>query len=377
MPEVKGARIGESMKIIFLAPASSTHTEKWVNTLSAKGVEVHLAYIKGHEPVEGHISEDVKLHPLSKGGGKAYYLCGKELRALANEIKPDLINAHYASGYGTLARMAHEHPVALSFWGSDIYEFPYKNALNRSIIKKNVRAADYIISTSHCMADEIRKVMGCPGMEIGITPFGIDTKLFKPSNEEKETGLITVGTVKALETVYRIDLLIDAFARTVELAKGTAFEGLLRLKIYGDGSCKDALQAQIESLGMDDYITLEGRIPNTEVPKAIEDMELFCAFSEKESFGVAVVEAMAMEVATLTSAAEGFCEVAEEGVTGRIVRSDDKEDYARAIFEMLEDRDKLAEMGVAGRKRAIELYDWDKNVDTMIDIYGNVLCEKE
>lgn len=361
------------MKVLFLAPGSSTHTEKWVNTLAAKGVEVHLVYIAGHEPVEGHISSAVQTYCLSKGGGKAYYLCGGELKKLAAKIKPDVINAHYASGYGTLARMANIHPLALSFWGSDIYEFPYKSGMNRKIIEKNVRNADYIISTSYCMADEIRKVMKAPDMEIGITPFGIDTELFCPKGKESEE--VIIGTVKALEPVYRIDLLVEAFSEAIKLAD-EELASKLRLKIYGDGSCREQLEAQIKELGLEGKAILEGKIPNTDVPKAIEEMELFCAFSEKESFGVAVIEAMAMKVATLTSAAEGFCEVAVDGETGVIVRSDEARDYAEKIIELLADEDRRRAMGEAGRARAVEIYDWDRNVDTMIEIYGKVAWAK-
>ena len=60
---------------------------------------------------------------------KGYYLNAPLLQRLAEKIKPDVVNAHYASGYGTLMRRAKLKNTVLSVWGSDVYDFPYKNRL--------------------------------------------------------------------------------------------------------------------------------------------------------------------------------------------------------------------------------------------------------
>ena len=89
------------MKILFLSAANSIHTVKWINALASRGHEVYLVYNKGHEPKMDQINKNIHQHQLKYKGGVGYYLNAKELRKLKKEISPDIINVHYASGYGT------------------------------------------------------------------------------------------------------------------------------------------------------------------------------------------------------------------------------------------------------------------------------------
>ena len=94
------------MKILFLSAANSVHTVKWVNTLAERKHEIHLVFNCGHAPSVDKIDGRVHLYQLKYSGTKGYYLNAKELKKLNKKINPDVINVHYASGYGTLARMA-------------------------------------------------------------------------------------------------------------------------------------------------------------------------------------------------------------------------------------------------------------------------------
>src|SRR5262245_50581876 len=104
------------MRLALLGPGRSPHIEKWVNSLSERGHEVHL--ITAHNPSTA-ISSKVKIHRMRFAPPLAYF-CGTELKNILKEIKPDLLNVHSASGYGQLARLSGFHPVLLSVWGSDV-----------------------------------------------------------------------------------------------------------------------------------------------------------------------------------------------------------------------------------------------------------------
>ena len=166
------------MKILYIGMLNSSHTVKWVNAFSDRGHEVMVATLSGQTDLRQEIRSDIHVAELPKSGFKGYYLNGPALRKLYREFRPDVSNAHYASGYGTLARVAGIPNLILSVWGSDVYEFPYQSRIKEIILKKNLAYASHICSTSHCMADQVEKIMG-HSMDITITPFGVANREIK------------------------------------------------------------------------------------------------------------------------------------------------------------------------------------------------------
>ena len=351
------------MKIAFVSAAGSSHTVKWVNALSRKGHTVRLYSLPDHENKLKNIDSSVEVVYLKKGGFAGYFTNGKELRRDIRSFAPDVVNAHYASGYGTLARMAKIHPLVLSVWGSDVYEFPLKSPLHRFLVRANLKAADVLASTSHVMADQVRRVFG-ERRKIWITPFGVDCSLFAP--QPQEHAGFCVGTVKALEDVYGIDELIHTFALFLQKApKG----GEYSLKIYGKGSKKDEYQQLIDSLGLSDKASLCGAVPNTEVPCVLSNMDVVCLPSRSESFGVSAVEAMACNIPVIASDVDGFLETVEDGVTGYLAPVGDQEAMAEHMLRLYQDTELRRKMGQAGRERVLKQYDFEKNVEQMERVY--------
>lgn len=361
------------MKILFLSAANSTHTVKWVNALAERGHEVHLVFNKDHSPIYNQIDESVQLHPLNYGGAKGYYLNSLQLNRITKNIRPDVINVHYASGYGTLARWSRIPPYLLSVWGSDVYEFPYRSKINNYILKKNIKHAKMLASTSECMAEQLKNVVGDSTLDIAITPFGVDLHQFSGKGSKKKTNNeIIIGNIKSLKRVYRIDILIQAIRilkDAFKLENKQDIANRLKVYIYGDGELKESLRELIEELNLGRTVFLRGWIPNTEVSSVLQQFDIFCATSESESFGVAVVEAMAMEKPVVVSDAQGFQEVVQDGVTGFIAAGGTPEKIAEYLKRLILDEDLRKQMGTAGRVRVEKFYDWNKNVSTMERIY--------
>lgn len=365
------------MKILFLANAASIHTVRWVNALSERGHEVHLVYKFDDEPKDNKISQDVNLHRLKYSGRKGYYLNVKQLKSLYNSIKPHVVNVHYASGYGTLARISKMKPLVLSVWGSDVYDFPYKNKLSMKTVVDNLKYANQIASTSNSMANQVRRLLKDKNKNIGITPFGVNIEHF---SNNKDNGLaennIIIGTIKALSYQYGIDDFIQSIKILKDNLKTEGHEELsnkIFAKIYGDGQLKDELQNLINKLGLAQSVSLEGRIPNTKVPLALEEFDVFAATSVvNESFGVSVVEAMSMKLPVVATDVPGFKEIVDDGKTGVIVERNNPEAIAEALERLVLDSDLRKAFGLRGRKKVERLYNWDDNVNKMIDIYNSI-----
>ena len=355
-------------KLLFLSAASSIHTVKWVNALS-EYYEVHLAYCLNHAPTIHKISDKVILHQLKYKAKLGYYLNAHALKKVYQEVKPDIINVHYASGYGTLARLAKLPNIILNVWGSDVYDFPNESNFKRNILKKNLLYAKTLASTSNVMAREVKRQFPDLNKEIYTTPFGVDTAKFKKLNSKKTNDFV-IGNIKALSPKYGIKYIIlgvDDFIKKL----GKEKQKTIKCHIYGDGDQKEELQELINSLGLENNVILKGRIPNEEVPKVLNGFDVFCAASviNSESFGVAIVEAMSSEVPVIATKIDGFSEVMVDKETGIMVDKENYKQISEALEYMYKNEKKREEFGKNGRKRVLENYDWKQNVKDLIKVY--------
>ena len=374
--------LGEkTMRILFLSAANSIHTVRWVNALAKLGHDVFLVYNADHEPKNDVIDLKVQKYCLKFSGSKAYYLNAPQLRRFAKKLNPDVINVHYASGYGTLARWADLPKYILSIWGSDVYDFPYESKIKNIILKKNIRKASFLASTSYCMAEQLRRVMGNSKLEISITPFGVDLGLFEPLKFEvrKSDDVFIFGNIKAIEEKYGIRELIEAFDILRKRLENMKIKREIYLYIYGDGKQKNEIMDLIKNKKLENKVKLKGKIPNSEVPKALSQIDVFCAISQldSESFGVAVVEAMAMKKPVIVSDVDGYKEVAVDEETGWIVSRQTIDKMAEKMMNLMLNERLLVKMGEAGRKRVEDFYDWNKNVDDMVKLYERSIVKTQ
>lgn len=358
------------MKIAFLAQRHSIHTVRWVNALAERGHDVHIisSTHKGNP-----LNPNITFHPLPVPPPTGYFLNAFALRNILKNLQPDLLNAHFASGYGTLARLSHFHPYILNVWGSDVYDFPAKSSLHRSLIQANLKIADWIVSTSHVMAKQTRTVL--PDIKkLSVVPFGIDTTLFTPTSSPKENDTLVVGTVKSLAPKYGIDLLIRAFALAREQLEPD-LAAKLRLLIVGGGPEETNLKQLAQALGIANVTTFVGAVSHSEVPTYLHQLDVYVALSrmDSESFGVAILEASACALPVVVANVGGLPEVVEHDKTGWIVPKEDWQAAAQALEFLVRDSQLRSSLGKAGRDFVFTHFDWQKNVSQMETVYQNVI----
>ncbi len=364
------------MKIVLLSGASSIHTVRWANGLSNAGHEVHVIT---QQPVVDPFDSAIKVHLFPYRGVLGYFTMVSAVRKLLRTIKPDIVNAHYASGYGTTARLVGYHPWVLSVWGSDVYDFPHKSPLHKWMVKKNLRAADQVASTSHCMADETRTLTP-ELMDIAITPFGVDLNAYvglKPEAAEHKPKLV-IGTVKTMKPTYGVDTLIEAYALLLKSLKTKPELDApeLELRLVGGGEQTVELQALAQRLGVAESVNFVGRVPHTEVPQELAKLDIYVALSRIESFGVAIIEAGAAGRPVVVSDAGGLPEVTVEGETGFVVPRENPQAAAAALEKLVLDAELRHRMGASGQAHVARHYSWDACIETMLGVYDKTLTIK-
>ncbi|WP_244957858.1 glycosyltransferase [Achromobacter pulmonis] len=357
------------MNVALLGSARSIHTVRWANGLSERGHTVHLLSL---DDPSSDIVPAVHQYKLPYGAPLGYFLAAGRLRQLLTRIKPDLLNTHYASGYGVLARRSRYLPNLLSAWGSDIYDFPDKSRWHRKTLCSNLDQATALGATSQAMAIKMRALSDTP---LFVTPFGIDEHQFAPSVAPSPSDRIIIGTVKTLEALYGIDTLIHAFAKLRARLAPTHpdLAARLMLRIYGGGSQFRMLTAMAGDLGLDDCVELKGQIPHCDVPAALDELDIYVALSRRDSFGVAILEACSCGLPVVVSDADGPAEVVLDGVTGFVVPIEDADAAASRLETLVLDSRLRAAMGAAGRMRVREKYSWNHSLDLMQQAYDETL----
>ncbi len=357
------------IRILMLANAESIHTVRWANAIAAnQGYEVHL--VSQRAALE-KIHADVRVWVAPWSTSLGYFLNAPFVRGVIRTIRPTLVHAHYASGYGTLGRLAGFHPLVVSVWGADVYDFPRKSAVHKWLILRNLASADRVLSTSQVMAVETQKYTE---KEIDVTPFGVELDQFEPRAEASIFGRedIVIGTVKTLDPKYGIEFLIRAF----RLVKDRHPNLRLKMLIVGTGPDESRLKKLAVELGVMQDAVFVGHIEYREVPRYhnMLSVSVFVSVKHSESFGVAVIEASACGKPVVVANVGGLPEVVEDGVTGFVVEPRNPEQTANAIEKLVLDESLRRRMGERGKRRVARLYNWTENVNEMLRIYRAVIA---
>ena len=355
------------MRIALLSPGSSIHTRRWANGLAMAGHEVNVLSVNPFQDGYASAVTCVQLPYVAPAG---YLLNRSALRLAIARIAPEVVNVHYASSNGILARALPPIPLLLSVWGSDVFEFPERSRLHKKLLTDNLARATRIASTSAAMAVRIKEFLPCPAID--VTPFGIDIEAFSTGPTPTPQDTITIGTVKSLDPRYGIDVLLRAFKHTRErVSTGCS----LRLRIIGDGPQRQELEALARDLNIHDITSFEGRISHEAVPGVLRELDIFANLSRAESFGVSILEAGACGVPVVVSDAPGPAEVTRHGETGIVTPIDDPEIVACALVALIEAPEKRAFMGRAARALVKRNYSWTRSVELMEAAYANTIFD--
>jgi L-malate glycosyltransferase len=364
------------MKIFLLADINSVHTKKIVKGLSHEGIDVAVfslsrrensdseAYAKIYD--EGGLSKEA----FSAGTGRkiSYLKQIRFLKKIIGEFKPDIVHAHYATSYGLLGKLSGFNPFVISAWGSDLLEFP-SNKLKQLFLRRILISADELMATSVTLQKAIREISGRNSL---ITPFGVDSKIFCPTEGRGffPEGTIVFGTVKSLEHVYGIDILIRAFALVRK--NNSLPTGLL---IVGDGTKREELETLVNSLGLTGSVIFAGKVEHDKIPEMQNSLNVFVNVSRYESFGVSVLEAMSCAKPVIVTNTGGLAEIvsSENGVK---VPVEDVESTADAMTKLLKDKNLRIQMGERGREIVLQKYEWSATIKLMIGAYQKLLSQK-
>lgn len=283
---------------------------------------------------------DIKSYPLFEHAPYELALASKMVNVV-NFEKLDLLHVHYAIPHASAAYMAKQIlkeqgiyiPVVTTLHGTDI-TLVGKDPSYEPVVTFSINQSDAVTAVS----EDLRKATYehfAVKKEIVVIPNFIDLERFKRQKKEHFKLAICPNGEKLLvhtsnfRKVKRVEDVIHVF---YELRKKIP----AKLLLVGDGPERDKMERLCRELGTCDDIRFLGKMEAVEEVLSVAD--LFVMPSEKESFGLAALEAMACEVPVLSSDAGGIPELNIDGVTGFTCKIGDIKTMTEKALEILDDK---------------------------------------
>lgn len=133
------------------------------------------------------------------------------------------------------------------------------------------------------------------------------------------------------------------------------------------------LQALVNSLDLEDKIIFTGF--RSDVPSLMAALDVVVlATSTREPFGLVVIEGMAAGKPVVATGAGGVLDIIEDGVNGLLVPCKDSKAMAKGISQIISDKDKAQQMGLAARKRVSEKFTIQHQVTAIQNLYDFILA---
>jgi glycosyltransferase involved in cell wall biosynthesis len=350
------------VRICFVANARSVHTQKWVQYFLEKGNEV-LILSKENVPIPG-----ARVFPVLRVISRNWLIRKFEVLrntwtfwSIVRAFNPDIVHVHSIST-NLLWYWGMEN-LFVSPWGSDVRG--NHSAIKTSYLRFVFRQAQVITATSHFLAATTRRYY--TDKEIHVVPFGVDCEVFRPTERINMTSAVTLGFVKHLRVKYGPEYLIRAMEMIVKQYPQT------QLLVAGSGELHSQLEELTGKLGLTGHISFLGAVEHRRVPEILKSVDIFVMPSIQEEFGVAAVEAQAMEIPVVATRVGGVPEVVLDGETGILVEPRNSGQLAQAILTLIENPALRRQMGERGRRNVLANYRWEDNAALMERLYDRFL----
>jgi L-malate glycosyltransferase len=350
------------VRVCYLADAPYIHTRRWVRHFAGRGWDTDVISFRPAE-IEG--SRVHYIDGWERLGKLRYLIHARRVRRLVRDLRPDLVHALHLTSYGFLAALADVHPCIVSVWGTDILQAPRLSPFHWAITRYALRRADHVTATGARLAEATLRYVP-PGKPVTVIPYGVDLEQFCPQPRRPSSD-VTIGSVGRLSPEKGLHYLLQAFAQI------GAEQPRVRLLLAGDGPERQRLERLAARLRLADSVDFLGEIPHEQVPQVLARLDIFAMPSTYEGFGVAAIEAAAMEVPVVASNVYGIPDVVDDGVTGLLVPPKDVSALAQTLRSLTTDEERRRQMGRAARAFVAERYSWEENTAQMEALYREML----
>ena len=282
---------------------------------------------------------DIRTYPLFQYPPYELALASKMVDVVKYELL-DLLHVHYAIPHASAAYMAKQIlktegidiPVITTLHGTDI-TLVGKDPSYEPVVTFSINQSDGVTAVSEDLKRDTYEHFDVT-KEIAVIPNFIDLDRFKRQKKDHFKRAICPHGEKLIvhtsnfRRVKRVDDVIKIFCHIQEKMPA-------KLLLVGDGPERTNIENLCRELGIYENTRFLGKLDAVEEVLSVAD--LFIMPSEKESFGLAALEAMACQVPIISTNAGGLPELNVNGVTGFLSDAGDIDDMTRNALYILDE----------------------------------------
>jgi len=349
--------------------------------LAARGHEVH--FITYQQPFRlPMFVPRVAFHEVSMGQYPLFQYppydlaLAVKMHEVVQQHELDLLHVHYAIPHATSAWLAKQMlaeagralPVVTTLHGTDITIVGQDHSYH-AITKFSIEKSDRVTAVSHWLKDETIRAFGCGNCRVDVIPNFIDPAVYNRDRHDRAFKQELAGDrpvlmhISNFRPVKRVTDVVATFAHVRREIPAV-------LVMVGDGPDRGAAEEEARRLGVAEDVRFLGRIDGVAPLLAIADVYLLT--TDRESFGLSALEAMACGVPVLAAGVGGIVEVVEDGVTGSLLPLGDIEAMSAAARALLTDRAHWRSQSDAGIARARAKFGIDDVVSQYEAVYRSV-----
>lgn len=290
----------------------------------------------------------------------------------------DVLHCHYAIPHATSAWIAREMlregagdvRVVTTLHGTDITIVGQERSFF-TITRFSIEKSDAVTAVSDYLRDETYRAFGCVGCNVQVIHNFIDPQLFDRTRHVFPLPSEIVGDRKVLmhisnfRPVKRVRDVVGVFARV-----NAAVPSMLVM--VGDGPERVEAEAEARELGVAEHVLFLGKIDA--IAPLLAGAHLFLLTSDKESFGLSALEALASGVPVIGADAGGLPEVVTDGVTGFLHPVGDVDAMAASGIALLSNPDAWQRMSDAAAADARRRFSQDAVVAQYEALYEQTIA---
>lgn len=341
---------------------SEAHLLQLLPDLRTRGWDIRFLMLHEDEPGAWEFARELRERgvPLNdiKLRADVDPIAFGEVLAHLSRLRPRILHTHlvHADVYGQLAGSIARVPLRLStkHGFNEFREGRWFGLADRSVGS----LAHIHIAISQGLARYLAETEGFDEEDFEIVHYGISARNGVAPYEGGEPRLLCVGRLIPIKGHL---VLLRALAQARARVRGVT------LDVAGRGPLEPALKSYARELGLAEAVRFLGFV--SPVQRAIEDAAIVVVPSLGEGFGMVALEAMERARPVIASAVGGLPEIVADGETGLVVPSGDAEALAEAIVALAGDLARAAEMGRAGRERALAEFPPERSAERIEELY--------